>query len=149
MAFFDCWGLIYIHIVPSRAKINAEYIIKALGTFTRHFKKKRPEMVSREWCFLWDHAPVHTTAIVQAWLAFNQVHVLKHPLPDLAPADYYLFWRVKEELSGIQLTLESLKNTWVGVIRSIGVAKFATAFRCWLDRCNKCIQRIEGYVNKF
>jgi hypothetical protein len=47
MAFFDCRGLIYTHIVP-RAKINAMYIVKALGTFMKHFKKKRPEMVSRE-----------------------------------------------------------------------------------------------------
>ncbi len=73
MAFFDCWGLIYIHIVPSRAKINSEYIIKALCTLTRHFKKERPEMVSWEWFFLWDHAQVHTAAIVQVWLAANQV----------------------------------------------------------------------------
>jgi hypothetical protein len=33
MAFFDCWGLIYTHTVPRGAKINAKYIVKALGTF--------------------------------------------------------------------------------------------------------------------
>ncbi len=45
MAFFDSRGLIYTHIVPRGAKINAMYIVKALGTFMKHFKKKRPEGV--------------------------------------------------------------------------------------------------------
>jgi hypothetical protein len=46
---------------------------------------------------------------------------------------------VKEELAGIRLTPETLKKTWDGVTRSIGVDEFAAAFRRWLDRCNKCI----------
>jgi hypothetical protein len=32
-----------------------------------------------------------------------------------------LFRRVKEELAGLRLTPESLKNTWEGVLWSIGV----------------------------
>jgi histone-lysine N-methyltransferase SETMAR len=68
--------------------------------------------------------------------------------PDLAPADYFLFRRMKEELAGIRLTPETLKKTWDGVTRSIGVDKFAAAFRRWLDRCNKCIRLNGGYVEK-
>jgi histone-lysine N-methyltransferase SETMAR len=136
MAFFDCRGLIYTHIVPRGAKINAMYIVKALGTFMKHFKKKRPEMASREWFFHRDNAPVHTATVVQDWLAANKIQVLEHPpySPDLAPADYFLFRRVKEELAGLRLTPETLKNTWEGVVRSIGVDEFAAAFRRWLDR---------------
>jgi hypothetical protein len=87
---------------------------------------------------------------VQAWIAANNVQVLKHPpySPDLAPADYFLFRRVKEELAGIQLTPETLKKTWYGVTRSIGIDKFAAAFRRWLDRYNKCIRLNGGHVEK-
>jgi hypothetical protein len=48
LAFFDSKCLIYTHIVPRSASINANYIIKALGKFLVHLKKKRPEMVQQE-----------------------------------------------------------------------------------------------------
>ncbi len=60
-------------------------------------RQERPEIVSRERFFHWDNPSVHTTAIVQAWIATNDAQVLEHPLylPDLAPVDYYCFggWR--------------------------------------------------------
>ncbi len=55
MAFFDCKGLIYTHIVPGGDKVNAIYIVKVLGTFMKHLRKKRPEMVSQDWFFHWDN----------------------------------------------------------------------------------------------
>ncbi len=50
VAFFDSLGLIYTHIVPkgasiNAASINAAYTIKVLGTFLEHFKK-RPAMAA-------------------------------------------------------------------------------------------------------
>ncbi len=116
----------------------------------RHLKKSRPEMVSWEQFFYWDSAPVNTAAVVQAWLATNQVQVLEHPSysPDLVPADYFLFRSVKEELAGIQLILETLKNIWEEVVRNIGFDKFAAAFRGWLDQCNKCRWLNGGYIEK-
>ncbi len=36
---FDSRGLIYTHIIPRGASINAAYTIKVLGTFLEHFKK--------------------------------------------------------------------------------------------------------------
>jgi hypothetical protein len=88
MANGDIQGLIYTHIMPKWAKINTHYTVKALGTFMRHLKKKRPDMVSREWFIHWDNAPIHTAALVQLWMAANKVQVLEHPpyLPDLALA---------------------------------------------------------------
>jgi hypothetical protein len=68
--------------------------------------------------------------------------------PDLAPADFFLFRRVKEELAGIRLTPESLKKSWEGVLRTIGADEFAAAFRRWVDRCNKCVRVNGGYVEK-
>jgi hypothetical protein len=65
LAFFDSKGLIYTNIVPRGTMVNANYIVKALGTFMQHLKKKRPEMVPREWFFHWDNVPVHTAAVVK------------------------------------------------------------------------------------
>jgi hypothetical protein len=63
--------------------------------------------------------------------------------------DYFFFQRVEEEIAGIRLTLESLKKTWEGVIRSINIDEFTATFRQWLNRCNKYIRLNGGYVKKF
>jgi hypothetical protein len=67
VAFFDNKGLIYTNIVPRGSMVNANYIVKAMGTFMKHLRKKRPEMVSQEWFFHWYKAPIHTAAIVKTW----------------------------------------------------------------------------------
>jgi hypothetical protein len=51
LAFFTSKGLIYTHIIPRGSTINANYILKAMGKFLVHLKKKRPEMVQQEWFF--------------------------------------------------------------------------------------------------
>jgi hypothetical protein len=53
-------------------------------------------------------------------------------LPDLALGlDYFLVQRVKEKLASIRLTPETIKRTWSGVMRGIGVDKLIAAFRWW------------------
>jgi hypothetical protein len=44
--------------------VNANYIVEALGTFMKILRKKRPQMVARDWLSHWDNAPVHTAAKV-------------------------------------------------------------------------------------
>jgi hypothetical protein len=50
-------------------------------------------------------------------------------LPNLAPADFFLFRKVKEQLAGLHLTQESLKSMCEGVTHTIAEEEFATAFR--------------------
>jgi hypothetical protein len=47
---------------------------------------------------------------------------------------------VKEELAGLHLTQESLKDAREGVGRTNAVGDFAIAFRRQFDRCEKCIR---------
>jgi hypothetical protein len=56
-------------------------------------------------------------------------------VPDLAPADFFLFRNVKEELAGLHLTPEILKSTWEGVVRTIAKDEFAVLFRHWFECC--------------
>jgi histone-lysine N-methyltransferase SETMAR len=150
VAFFDKKGLVYTHIVPRGVTINANYTIIVLGKFLKQLRLKRPEMVEQEWFLHWDNAPVHTAAVVQNWLAARAIRVLPHPpySPDLAPADFFLFRKVKEELAGLTLTQESLKSAWEGVVRNIAEDEFAVAFRRWFERCEKCIRIGGDYVEK-
>ncbi len=83
-------------------------------------------------------------------MAAKGIQVLEHPtyLPDLAPADFFLFRKVKEALAGITLDQESLKNAWEGVIRTITADDFATAFRRWFERAEKCVRIGRNFVEK-
>ena len=150
LAFFDKRGLIYTNYVPRGTMVNANYIMDALGKFLKIFKKKRPEVASQEWFFHWDNAPVHTAAVVKDWMAAKQLQVIEHPpySPDLAPADFFLFPKIKKQLAGKTLTQESLKKEWEGAARTLTADDFATAFRRWYGRCDKCIRIGGNYVEK-
>jgi histone-lysine N-methyltransferase SETMAR len=150
LAFFDNKGLVYSHIVTRGVPINADYIVKVLGLFMKQLKKKRPATVAQQWWFHWDNAPVHTAAVVQEWLAAHGVQVIRHPpySPDLALADFFLFRRVKEKLTGLTLDQNTIKKTWAGVTRSIAPEEFAIAFRRWYERCEKCVEIGGDYVEK-
>ncbi len=141
LAFFDNKGLVYSHIIPRGVPINADYIVKVLGLFMKQLKKKRPAMVAQQWWFHWDNAPVHLASGVQ---------VIRHPpySPDLAPADFFLFRRVKKKLTGLTLDQNTIKKTWEGVTRSIAPEEFATAFRRWYEHCQKCIEIGGDYVEQ-
>ncbi len=150
VAFFDSRGMIYTHIIPRGASINSTYTIKVLGTFLEHFKKKRPAMAAQQWWFHWDNMPFHTAASVKEWMAAKGIQVLEHPpySPDLAPADFYLFRRVKEALAGTTLDQDSVKTAWEGVIRTITTDDFAMAFRQWFVRAEKCVRIGCNFVEK-
>jgi hypothetical protein len=76
--------------------------VDALSKFLATFKKKRPNMAAQEWFFHWDNAPVHTAAIVKDWMAARDFRLIDHPpyLPDLGPADFFLFPTIKWQLAG-------------------------------------------------
>ncbi len=92
--------------MPRGITINANYTIIILGKFRKHLRIKRPEMVKQEWFLHWDNVPVHTATVVKNWLAARVIQVLPHPpySPDLAPADFFLFRKVKEQLASLHLT---------------------------------------------
>ncbi len=76
-------------------------------------------------------AVVHTAKVVQEFLAKKKGSNCS-PTPtyssDLAPADYFLFPKLKKELAGINMTQEKFKKEWEGVLRGISREEFAKVF---------------------
>ncbi len=66
----------------------------------------------------------------------------------MAPANYFLFPRVKRELAGLTLTQDTFKKGLEGAVRSIMAADFAEAIWGWLQRHKKCVSIGGGYVEK-
>jgi hypothetical protein len=60
-------------------------------------------------------------------------------LPRLAPADFFIFRKVKEGLAGQSLDQDSIENAWEGVTRTLTAVTFTAAFRSWLEHCKQCI----------
>jgi histone-lysine N-methyltransferase SETMAR len=139
LAFFDNQGVIYINHVPQGATVNGDYIIKALKSFLKALRLKRPDLEPGEWMFHWDIAPVHTAEKVQ------QIQVIPHPpySPDLAPADYFLFPRLKRELAGLSMTLDEFKTKWEGFMRMLTEDDFTRASRGGYH-CKKCIRIVSA-----
>ncbi len=150
LVFFDAKGVIYTNYVPKGETVNASYIRSAVARFLKVFKEKRPIMSSQDWWLHWDNAPVHTATSVVDFLAAKGVKTIPHPpySPDLAPADFFLFPKVKAELAGQTLRQETFKNSWEGVVRTIPKDDIAAAFWWWMERCEKCVRIGGNYVEK-
>jgi hypothetical protein len=68
--------------------------------------------------------------------------------PDLAPANFFLFPKLKKELAGHTMTQEEFKKEWEGVLRGVSKYDFAMAFVRWYERCEKCIRINGSHVEK-
>jgi hypothetical protein len=79
------------------------YILRRLWDAVR---KKRPtKWKINSWFLLHDNAPAHRSVVVKDFLAKNNVTTLEHSpyTPDMDPAGFYLFPRLKSALSGPRL----------------------------------------------
>jgi transposase len=87
---------------------------------------KRSEKTPKKWStnswFLFHHnAPAHRQVLIKDFLAKNNVTTLEDPpyYPDLAPADFYLFSRLKPALKRWCFcdTIDIIKNATEGLKR--------------------------------
>jgi hypothetical protein len=69
-------------------------------------------------------------------------------LPELAPANFFLFPRVKRDLAGQTLTQEALKKQLEGAVRTLFEADFAMAFRLWCQHHKKCVKIADAMSRK-
>jgi hypothetical protein len=63
----------------------------------QNLRLKRPEMMSQQWFFHWDNAPLLIDAVVSSWCDAHGLRRLKHPpySPNLVPADFFLLKKAK------------------------------------------------------
>ena len=59
LIFFDSSGIIYTKYEDIGIKVDSSYIVDVLGSFFKALRAKRPHLMSKEWWFHWDNAPVH------------------------------------------------------------------------------------------
>jgi len=104
---------------------------------------------SGDWFLLHDNAPFHNATIVKQFLAQQKVTVLDHPpySPDLAPADYLLFQKVKSHLKGRLFdSISDIQKTVTSTLNTTAKDDFYKGVQKLYDRANLCVQLEVMYV---
>jgi transposase len=84
-----------------------------------------------------DNAPAHLSFLVRNFLAKNQTTTVPQPLysPDLAPADFFLFPKLKSTLKGRHFdTFDDIKKNSTKDLFTIPKEAFQTWQKCW-EQC--------------
>ncbi len=143
--FFDSKGTIHYECTPTGLGIGAEVYLAILERFREQIRRKRPQYWSGEqsWGLLHDGAPAHRADLVVDWLADKNIPRIPHAgySPDLSPADYWIFNRIKSCLRGIRWrNADELQTAVDNVISMIDEEEYRNAMDRYVPRLRKCIQ---------
>jgi len=110
--------------------------------------RKRPELWENQTWMLHNNAPAHTSLPIHSYLAKYQPSIVPHPpySPDLAPADFFLFPKLRITLKGRRFqTLEEIQENAIRELHAITESAFQKAFQQWKKRWERCIASRGGY----
>ncbi len=107
-AFFDRNGIVHAEFKDPGVHVTAESYCATIRRFKESVRRKRPALWrrnaagERSFFLLHDNASPHTADDTVELLQQSGIPLLDHPpySPDLAPCDYFLFPRLKNDLSG-------------------------------------------------
>lgn len=149
IVFFDSKGVVHKEFLEEGCTINAQYYRAVLERLISRIRRVRPALFGdRDFFLLHDNAPAHTAASVRQFLAQKQVATLNHPpySPDLAPADYFLFPKLKLHLKGTKFnTIADIQKAVTDELRAIPSEFFSKAMKKLKSRAALCIQSNGSY----
>ena len=150
-AFFDATGAIYT--AYGTQTINSTRYIANLRQMRKMLRRKRPALAQADEDFLYHHdnAPAHTSQATVAYLNANNYRMVAHPpySPDLAPADFFLFPKMKKYLAGVRHeNLAQIKASVQKFYASLTPEDWRNCFDQWVRRLEKCVALEGDYVEK-
>lgn len=141
--FFDCKGIVHYEFIPQGRTVNKDMYVDILKRLREAVRQKRPELWgAKNWILHHDNAPAHRSLLVGQYLAKHQLPVLPQPpySPDLAPADFYLFPRLKDQLKGRRFeSAEEVEAATKDAMRGVSKNGFQECFQQWYGRWQKCV----------
>ena len=142
--FFDMKGVILSHAVPKGQSVKSMYYSKVLRHYLmRALARKRPDGYDRGFILHQDNAPAHASQEVQTTIKIQlEAEILTHPpyLTDLAPCDFALFPKLKDEFKGKHFNdLDELRLESTRILISYPVEWFDQVYRQWIEIHRECI----------
>ena len=119
--FCDCNDVLHCEFLSQYRTVNKEYYLEVLRRLCEVICQKRTELWNNQSSILHhDKAPADTLMLVHELLAKNKTVVMPQApySPDLAPADFFLFPKLKTPMKGKSFaTIEVIKrNNETGVV---------------------------------
>ena len=148
--FFEWQGVIHKEFVPEGETINAVYYKGVMERLLNRVRRVRSgKCESGDWFLLHNNVPSHNATIVKQFLAQWKVTVLDHPphSPDLAPADYFLFPKVKSHLKGHLFdSISDIQTAVTSTLNIIAMDDFYKGIQKLYNHPNLCAQLQGIYV---
>jgi len=123
--------------------VNKQFYQEILARLRDAVRRKRPELWENQTSMLHhDNAPAHASLIICSYLAKHQTSVLPHPhySPDIAPAYFFLFPKLKTTLKGRRFqTTEEIQENAIREMCAITESAFQEAFQQWKKCWERCI----------
>lgn len=142
--FFDWQGVVYYEFLPRGETINRFRYLATLRNLREAVRRKRPMLWrSGDWVLHHDNAPVHSALLIRNFCTKNGMTVIPQPpySPDLAPADFFLFPKLKRPLKGQRFdSIERIKEKSLEELNSIHQEQFSGSFQQWKRRWEKCVR---------
>lgn len=143
IVFFDTQGIIHKEFVPEGQSVNGAYYLEVMKRLLKRISRVRPQFREKgSWFLLHDNAPAHSSLIVRSFLMKHAIVEINHPpySPDLAPADFFLFPKVKTVLKGQRFAdVEDIKKNVTAELNTVSPDAFVDCFQKLLERHSKCI----------
>jgi transposase len=138
LVFFDWQGIIHHEFVPRCQAVNKEFYIAVLKRLREAVRRKKPQFwKNQSWVLNHDNAPAHSSFLVRHFLAKNETTVVPQPSYslDLAPADFFLFPKLKSTLKGRRFnTVDEILKHSTNKLFAIPKETFQKAFQSWQKR---------------
>ena len=103
--------------------VNEQLYQETVALLRDAVRRKRPEMWENQtWMLLHDNVPTHVSLLISSYLAKYQISVVPHPTysPELAPAEFFLFPKLKTTLKESRLqTIEEIQENATRELRAI------------------------------
>ena len=129
--FFGCNG----KFLSQGRTVNKEYYLAVMHRLSAAIRQKRTELCKNQsWILRHDNAPSHTSMFVREFLAKNKNVIIPQPpySQDLAPADFFLFRKLKTPIKGKRFgTIEDTKQKSKQELLVIPKNAFQKCFENW------------------
>ncbi|PNF36801.1 hypothetical protein B7P43_G09634 [Cryptotermes secundus] len=147
---FDVKGVVHKEFLPQGQTVNAPYYVNVLQGLRKRVIRVRKD-ITANWRLHHDNAPRHTSLLVREFLAKHHVVTLPQPpySPDLVPADFFLFPRIKTALKGRRFeSIQAIQAAVTTALNEVPVEAFEGVYRAWESRWKKCVDAHGQYFEE-
>jgi len=149
VVFFDWQDIIPYEFVPHGQTVNKEFYVAVLKHLREAVHQKRPQLwMNQSWVLHHNNAPAHSSFLVHNFLAKNETTVVPQPpySPDLAPADFFLFPKLKSTLKGRCFDIfDEIQKNSMKKLFAIQKEAFQKAFQSWQKCWERCVASEGNY----